>query len=268
MAAAAGMSDARHAARLARAASRGSPRSTLVSVPLALRAHARRHALAARRGGAARSALELARRARRRGGSRSTRVFLPALSCGAHARDLARCGRSARFVALIARLRRASGKAACRSSSRARARRTRCASCCPTGAARFPRRRAAATARVLARLAAARPESRFEGIEQALRAVAPGAAALLAERTAECRVRRGDLWSVEPRRLRRRLRLSLAGGDGRASGRKRRAKCARARCWSARSRCPACAPTRSIDVGDTMRTRLHVWRIGPEGGAA
>ena len=97
-------------------------------------------------------------------------------------------------------------------------------------------------ARVLTRLAAERPESRFEGVEQAL---VPWSMARL-----RCRLARGD-WRGQPRRpvgrrpvaLRRRLRLSLAGGDAGILGQSE-ARDARRQYAGERFRGSRCRPVR------------------------
>jgi SAM-dependent methyltransferase len=118
-------------------------------------------------------------------------------------------------------------------------------------------------ARVLTRLAKLHPQSRFEGVEQAC---APWllARARCALAKARTRVRRGDLWSVDlgaydvvyaylspavmPQLWRK------ACGEMRAG----------ALLVSAFA-VPGAPPAYTVDVGDTMRTRLHAWRMDGNG---
>ena len=120
--------------------------------------------------------------------------------------------------------------------------------------------------RVLSRLAAKRPESRFEGVEQAL---VPSLLARLRCRLSPgaCRVDRKNLWNV-----------SLGAYDvvyaylspavmARFWEKARREMRPGAMLVSAFA-IPGARPDRSIDIDDTMQTRLHVWRMGSHGSAA
>ena len=118
-------------------------------------------------------------------------------------------------------------------------------------------------ARVLARLAAVRPESRFEGVEQAL---VPWLAARLRCRLSRsgCAVRRADLWTTDlgaydvvyaylspavmPELWQKAQREMRAGS----------------RLVSA-FEVPGIAPAEQVDVGDAMGTRLNVWHMGQGG---
>jgi hypothetical protein len=120
--------------------------------------------------------------------------------------------------------------------------------------------------RVLTRLAAERPESRFEGVEKAL------VPSLLAQlrcwlSAGRCAVQRRDLWT-----------MSLGTYDvvyaylspavmGRFWEKARKEMRPGSMLVSAFA-VPGKRPDRWIDVDDTMQTRLHVWRMGPRRSAA
>ena len=115
-------------------------------------------------------------------------------------------------------------------------------------------------ARVLTRLAELRPESRFEGVEQAL---VPWLMARLRCRFSkgDCGVKQADLWqtdlsgydvvyaylspAVMPE-LWEKARREMRPGSHLVSA----------------FAVPGVTPVHSIDVGDAVRTRLHVWKIG------
>jgi SAM-dependent methyltransferase len=115
--------------------------------------------------------------------------------------------------------------------------------------------------RVLAGLAAARPDCRFEGVEQAW---VPW---LLARMRCWAgkkpyRVRHGDLWTCD-----------LAGYDMVYAY---LSPAVMTRLWEKAKRemrpgailvgvfaIPGVAPARTVDIRDTMHTHLHVWRIAP-----
>jgi SAM-dependent methyltransferase len=116
--------------------------------------------------------------------------------------------------------------------------------------------------RVLAALAAARPESRFDGIEHAL---IPWLFARLRlwNRKAQCNVARGDFWArsldsydvvyafLSPavmERLWKKAQCEMRPGTLLVSA----------------FEVPGVMPDRSLDVNDAMETRLHVWRMGSE----
>ena len=117
-------------------------------------------------------------------------------------------------------------------------------------------------ARVLTRLAGGRPESRFEGVEQAF---LPWLLGRLRCRLAggECAVRRSDLW-----------RLDLGAYDVVYAY---LSPAVMAELWTKAQRemrdgallvsafaVPGAQPDRTIETGDAIATRLHVWRM--EGG--
>lgn len=120
--------------------------------------------------------------------------------------------------------------------------------------------------RVLSRLAAERPESRFDGVERAL---LPSLLGRLRCRLSagRCRVSRRDLWSVSlgaydvvyaylspavMERFWEKARKEMRPGAMLVSA----------------FAVPGARPDRWVDVEDTMQTRLHVWRMGPERSAA
>ena len=113
--------------------------------------------------------------------------------------------------------------------------------------------------RVLARLASSRPDSVFEGVEQAL---VPWLTAKLRERfgRGQCAVRRADLWA-----------LDLGGYDvvyaylspavmPELWAKARREMRAGAMLVSAFA-VPGAHPDESIEVDDALATQLHVWRM-------
>jgi SAM-dependent methyltransferase len=118
-------------------------------------------------------------------------------------------------------------------------------------------------ARVLTRLASARPESRFHGIEHAL---GPWLAARMRcrDREQQCHVFRGDLWGrtlaqydvvyafLSPavmQRLWDKARQEMRPGSLLVSA----------------FGVPNVKPDEQFEVGDVLRTQLHVWRMGLEG---
>lgn len=114
-------------------------------------------------------------------------------------------------------------------------------------------------ARVIARLAIARPGSQFDGVEQALM---PWLMASFRCRIAEgdCAVARGDLWAADLSqydvvyaylspavmpRLWEKAQREMRPGTMLVSA----------------FAVPGAAPDREVDVGDAMQTRLHVWTM-------
>lgn len=118
--------------------------------------------------------------------------------------------------------------------------------------------------RVLRHLAAARPDCRFEGIEQALFPWLLARVRCWAVR-AECRIRRGNLW-----------KLDLSGYDivyaylspavMNEFWAKARQEMRPGALLVSAFAIPGVEPNRSVQIEDVMRTRLHVWRVAPEAG--
>jgi SAM-dependent methyltransferase len=114
--------------------------------------------------------------------------------------------------------------------------------------------------RVLARLAAARPDCRFEGIEQAL---VPWLLARLRcsiARTA-CRIRRGDLWSLDLAAYDM-VYAYLSPAVMPGFWEKAQAEMRPGALLVSAFAIPGAVPHRFVDVGDALGTQLHVWRIG------
>ena len=121
--------------------------------------------------------------------------------------------------------------------------------------------------RVLRHLAAARPDCRYEGIEQALFPWLLARVRCWAAR-AECRIRRGNLWKLD---------LSaydvvyayLSPAVMNEFWAKARQEMRPGALLVSAFAIPGVEPNRSVEIEDAMRTRLHVWRVSPEmGGTA
>jgi SAM-dependent methyltransferase len=118
--------------------------------------------------------------------------------------------------------------------------------------------------RVLARLAAARPDCRFEGIEQALVPWLLARVRCWAAK-AQCRIRRGNLWKLD---------LSaydvvyayLSPAVMAEFWAKARQEMRPGSLLVSAFAIPGLEPNRSVEIDDAMRTRLHVWRVSPETG--
>jgi hypothetical protein len=120
-------------------------------------------------------------------------------------------------------------------------------------------------ARVLTRLAKLHPESRFEGVEQAY---APWLFARLrcALATGRTRVRRGDLWTVDFGAYDV-VYAYLSPAVMPELWRKARSEMRAGALLVSAFAVPGAQPAYTIDVGDTMRTRLHAWRMDGNGRA-
>jgi SAM-dependent methyltransferase len=116
--------------------------------------------------------------------------------------------------------------------------------------------------RVLAGLAAARPESRFDGIEHAL---GPWLAARLrcSGRKKRCRVFRGDLWArtLAPYDV---VYAFLSPAVMQRFWDKARQEMRPGTLLVSTFAVPNQGPEVRMDVGDAVGTQLHVWRMGSE----
>ena len=115
-------------------------------------------------------------------------------------------------------------------------------------------------ARVLTRLAAERPEGRFEGVEQAL---VPWLMARVRCRLSRgsCAVSRGDLWAADLSRydvVYAYLSPAVMPEFWVKAKREMRPGTLLVSAFAV----PGAAPSESVDVGDAVRTRLNVWRMG------
>jgi SAM-dependent methyltransferase len=118
-------------------------------------------------------------------------------------------------------------------------------------------------ARVLTRLAALRPECRFEGVEQAY---APWLLARLrcAFSQGHARVRRGDLWTLDLGAydvVYAYLSPAVMPELWRKARREMRAGALLVSAFDV----PGAPRAHTVEVGDTMRTRLHAWRMAGNG---
>lgn len=115
-------------------------------------------------------------------------------------------------------------------------------------------------ARVVTRLARRRRDSRFEGVEQAL---VPWLMGWLRTHLsgADCAVARGDLWSADLSRYDVVYAYLSPAVMPALWDKARREMRPGSRLVSAFG-VPGVAPDESIDVGDALRTRLSVWRMG------
>jgi hypothetical protein len=115
-------------------------------------------------------------------------------------------------------------------------------------------------ARVIARLAAARAGSQFDGVEQAL---VPWLMASLRCRLAQgdCAVARGDLWAADLSQYDVVYAYLSPAVMARLWDKARREMRAGSRLVSAFA-VPGEEPDATVDVGDALRTRLHVWDMG------
>ena len=114
-------------------------------------------------------------------------------------------------------------------------------------------------ARVLTRLAAERPESAFEGVEQAF---VPWLMARARCRLAQgnCAVSRADLWAADLSRydvVYAYLSPAVMAAFWAKAAREMRPGSVLISAFEV----PGVAPTESMDVGDTVRTRLNVWQM-------
>jgi hypothetical protein len=118
-------------------------------------------------------------------------------------------------------------------------------------------------ARVLTRLAAMHPGSRFEGVEQAF---APWLLARLrcALATGDSRVRRGDLWALDLGAYDV-VYAYLSPAVMPELWRKACGEMREGALLVSAFAVPGATPARTIEVGDTMRTRLHAWRMQGNG---
>jgi hypothetical protein len=114
--------------------------------------------------------------------------------------------------------------------------------------------------RVLSGLASARPDSKFHGIEHAL---APWFAARLrcSGRKEQCRVFRGDLWArtLAPYDV---VYAFLSPAVMQRFWDKARREMRPGTLLVSAFGVPSVSPDERVDVEDTLRTRLHVWRMG------
>jgi SAM-dependent methyltransferase len=120
--------------------------------------------------------------------------------------------------------------------------------------------------RVLRRLAAARPDCRFEGIEQALVPWLLARARCWAS-GAECRVRRGNLWKLDLGAYDV-VYAYLSPAVMSEFWAKARQEMRPGALLVSAFAVPGMEPNRSVQIDDAMRTRLHVWRVSPEMEAA
>ncbi len=114
--------------------------------------------------------------------------------------------------------------------------------------------------RVLLRLAQARPESRFEGVEHAF---APWLAARFRCRTSDrhCTVHRGDLWtrSLAPYDV---VYAFLSPAVMERFWDKARSEMRPGTLLVSAFGAPNVSPHERVDVDDALHTRLHVWHMG------
>jgi SAM-dependent methyltransferase len=118
-------------------------------------------------------------------------------------------------------------------------------------------------ARVLTRLAKLHPQSRFEGVEQAWAPwlLARVRCALSKGRT---RVRRGDLWTVDLGAYDV-VYAYLSPAVMPELWRKARGEMRPGALLVSAFAVPGAPAAYTVDVGDTMRTRLHAWRMDGNG---
>jgi hypothetical protein len=119
---------------------------------------------------------------------------------------------------------------------------------------------------VLRRLAATRPDCRFEGIEQALVPWLMARVRCWAAR-AECRIRRGNLWKLDLGEYDI-VYAYLSPAVMPEFWAKARQEMRPGALLVSAFAIPGLEPTRSVEIDDTMRTRLHVWRVSPEMGVS
>jgi hypothetical protein len=120
--------------------------------------------------------------------------------------------------------------------------------------------------RVLARLAAAHPDYRFEGIEQAL---VPWLLARIRcwAGKIECRIRRGNLWKLHLGAYDI-VYAYLSPAVMPEFWAKARQEMRPGSLLVSAFEIPGLKPNRSVQIDDAMRTRLNVWRVAPGMGAA
>jgi SAM-dependent methyltransferase len=120
--------------------------------------------------------------------------------------------------------------------------------------------------RVLARLAAARPDCRFEGIEQALVPWLMARVRCWAAKT-ECRIRRGNLWKLHLGAYDI-VYAYLSPAVMPEFWAKARQEMRPGSLLVSAFEIPGLKPSRSVEIDDAMRTRLNVWRVAPGMGTA